>query len=217
MVDTIQILLVDDHAMVRKGIRAFLGLQLDLNVIGEAGTGEEALALVEAEAPDVLLLDIMMPGIGGVETARRIKAISPCTAIIALTSSQETNYVLEIMTAGASAYLLKDIGPKELGDAIRRVACGEVVIEPRLAKQLFTSLSTEKLSGAPSLLKDLTHRELEILRLIADGLSNAVIAERLFLSEKTVKTHVSNILNKLQLADRTQAAVFAWKQGMKKS
>ena len=156
----------------------------------------------------------MMPGIGGVEATRRVKAISPTTRIVVLTSSQEREQILPAMAAGASAYVLKDVGPEELAATIRRVAAGEVVIEPRVAAQLVASLQHPAPSPVRSLAADLTAREVEVLRHVAEGLTNIEIAQRLFLSDKTVKTHVSNILSKLQLADRTQAAIFAWKEGL---
>ncbi|MDX1931198.1 MAG: response regulator transcription factor [Capsulimonadales bacterium] len=216
MDNRIRVALVDDHAMVRKGIRFFLETQNDIEIVGEASSGEEALTLTEEQTPDIVLMDLMMPGMGGIEAARRIKTISPNTRIIALTSSQEREHILPTMAAGAAAYVLKDVGPLDLALTVRRVAAGEVVIEPRIAAQLVRSLQKEEPSVGRRLSEDLTAREMEVLRLIAEGLSNAEIAQRLFLSEKTVKTHVSNILSKLQLADRTQAAIFAWKEGLVK-
>jgi NarL family two-component system response regulator LiaR len=214
MSDTIQILLVDDHALVRKGVRFFLETQVDIQIVGEVGSGEEALALVEEHAPDIVLMDLMMPGMGGIEATRRIKTISPHTLILVLTSSQEREHILPAITAGAAAYVLKDVSPAELAATIRRVAAGEVVIEPRVAAHLVVSLQRAERSTTRPPSADLTNREIEVLHHIAEGRSNAEIAERLFLSDKTVKTHVSNILSKLQLADRTQAAIFAWKQGL---
>jgi two-component system, NarL family, response regulator LiaR len=214
MDDKLRVLLADDHPMVRKGVRFFLETQADIAVVGEAGSGEEAVALVEEHAPDLVLLDLILPGMGGVEAARRIKAVSPATRIVVLTSAQDRDHVLPAMAAGASAYVLKDVGPEELAAVLRRVAAGDVVIEPRVAAQLVAALRREEESPGRRLAAELTARETEVLRLIADGLSNAEIADRLFLSGKTVKTHVSNVLSKLQLADRTQAAVFAWKEGL---
>ena len=214
MSDKLQILLVDDHKIVRKGVRLYLASQADMEIVGEAGSGEEALTWVEEKAPDVVLMDLMMPGMGGIEATRRIKALSPATLIVVLTSSQEREHVLPAMTAGASAYVLKDVGPAELANTIRRAVAGEVVIEPRVASQLIAVLQKPASTAEQALLADLTTRETEVLKLIANGLSNAQIAENLFISEKTVKTHVSNVLWKLQLNDRTQAAVFAWKEGL---
>jgi two-component system, NarL family, response regulator LiaR len=215
MSERLRVLLVDDHALVRKGVRFFLETQTDIEIVGEVGSGEEALTLVEEHAPDIVLLDLLMPGIGGIEAARRIKNLSPATRIVVLTSAEDRDHVLPAMSVGASAYVLKDVGPSELATTIRRVATGDIVIEPRVAAQLVSSLQ-QNLSATRRLSADLTVREMEVLRLIADGQNNVEIAEHLFLSPKTVKTHVSNILSKLQLADRTQAAVFAWKEGLVK-
>jgi two-component system, NarL family, response regulator LiaR len=215
MSERLRVLLVDDHALVRKGVRFFLETQTDIEIVGEVGSGEEALTLVEEHAPDIVLLDLLMPGIGGIEAARRIKNLSPATRIVVLTSAEDRDHVLPAMSVGASAYVLKDVGPSELATTIRRVATGDIVIEPRVAAQLVSSLQ-QNLSATRRLSADLTVREMEVLRLIAGGQNNAEIAEHLFLSPKTVKTHVSNILSKLQLADRTQAAVFAWKEGLVK-
>jgi NarL family two-component system response regulator LiaR len=209
--DRIHVLVVDDHALVRKGIRFFLQTLPDIEVVGEAEDGERALTLAQELAPDVILLDLLMPGMGGIEAARRIKEVSPVTRIVALTSSQEREHILPVLRAGASAYVLKDVGPEELGRVIRRVASGEVVIEPRVASQMVEAIRS---APAPGPETQLTPRELEVLRCVAEGKSNAAIAEELFLSPKTVKTHVSNLLAKLQLADRTQAAAFAWKEGL---
>lgn len=214
MNEPLRILLVDDHAIVRKGVRLYLDSQTDIEVVGEASSGEEALQLVADFTPEVVLMDLMMPGMGGIEATRRIKSLSPTTLIVVLTSSQERDHVLPAMSAGASAYVLKDVGPKELVDTIRRAVAGEVVIEPRVAAQLISYLQKPATTAAQALIADLTARENEVLKLIAGGLSNADIAEHLIISEKTVKTHVSNVLWKLQLNDRTQAAVFAWKEGI---
>lgn len=212
--EKLRILLVDDHPVVRKGLALFLQTQPDMEVIGEASRGEEAVALVEAQTPDLVLMDLILPGIGGVEATRRIKALSPGTIVVALTSSQERDHVLPVLSAGASAYLLKDVGPSQLVATLRRAVAGEVFIEPRVAAQLVTALQKGESSPTPRPLADLTAREVEVLRLIAQGLNNIEVAKRLFVSDKTIKTHVSNILSKLQLADRTQAAVLAWKTGL---
>jgi two-component system, NarL family, response regulator LiaR len=210
--EVINVLLVDDHPMVRRGLRFFLDTQPDIHIIDEAENSEKAQELVTQHVPDIVLLDLILPTLGGVETTRRIKAISPSTKIIILTSSEDGSTVLPAITAGASAYLLKDINPEELCDTLRRVASGEVVITPRLATILVTKMAQPAVSNSPG--TQLTPREIEVLRLVAQGKSNGEIAKDLFLSDKTVKTHVSNILAKLQLADRTQAAIFAWKEGI---
>jgi NarL family two-component system response regulator LiaR len=214
MSDRVRVLLVDDHALVRKGVRLYLESQPDFEIVGEVGSGEAALAMVEDQAPDLVLMDLMMPGMGGVEATRRIKSISPATTIVVLTSSQERDHILPVVSAGASAYVLKDVAPEELVATIRRAASGEVILESRVAAQMISALQTPTVSGNQRVLAELTGREMEVLRLIAEGMTNAQIAHRLFISDKTVKTHVSNILWKLQLADRTQAAVFAWKEGL---
>jgi two-component system, NarL family, response regulator LiaR len=212
--DQISIVLTDDHAIVRQGVRAFLETQPDLRVVAEAGSGEEAVTLCELHAPDVCLMDLLMPGIGGVEATRRVKAISPRTQIIVLTSYHEDEHVLPAIRAGALSYLLKDVAPDQLGVAIRQAAIGEVTLSPPIAAQMMHALQGNTPKPAKSEPTPLTARELEVICLIAAGMSNAEIAEKLFLSEKTVKSHVSNILGKLHLEDRTQAAVYAWKRGI---
>lgn len=213
MTETISVLLVDDHALVRRGVRAFFETLDGISVVGEAESGEEAVEQAVTLAPDVVLLDLILPGIDGVEAARRIRAASPRTQVILLTSFHDDAHVLPAIRAGALSYLLKDVGPEELGQAVRRAARGEATLHPRVAAQVMASLANPPAPSAPD--PGLTEREHEVLGLIADGLSNADIAEKLFVSEKTVKSHVSNILGKLHLADRTQAAVYAWREGLK--
>lgn len=213
MSDTISLLITDDHALVRQGIRDFLELQPDLTVVGEAGSGEEAARLAAELAPDVVLMDLVMPGIGGVEATRRVKQASPRSQIIVLTSYHEDEYIFPALRAGALSYVLKDIGPDELADTIRKAARGESVLHPRVAARVVQEVRGSR-NDTPNLFTELSDRELDVLRLIADGLSNAEIARKLIISEKTVKGHVSNILGKLHMLDRTQAAVFAWQQGL---
>ena len=207
------VLLVDDHALVRQGVRAFLETQSDIAVVAEAGSGEEAVRLAAEHAPDVALVDLIMPGMDGVEATRRLKARSPRTYVVVLTSYHDDEHVFPAIQAGALSYILKEVGPNELGDAVRKAASGEAVLHPRGAAR-----GGRELHGArrdePNVFHDLSDRELEVLKLIAEGLSNAEISGRLFISEKTTKNHVSNILGKLHLADRTQAAVYAWRQGV---
>lgn len=215
MSEEITVVLTDDHALVRQGVRAFLETQPDLKVVGEAGSGEEAVVLCETLAPDVVLMDLLMPGIGGVEATRRVKAISPRTQVIVLTSYHEDEHVVPAIRAGALSYLLKDVTPGELAAAIRKAAAGEVSLSPAITAQMVKAVTGERRAAEThSPPSPLTNRELEVIRLIADGLSNTEMAEKLFLSEKTVKSHVSNILAKLHLTDRTQAAVYAWRQGL---
>ena len=164
-------------------------------------------------APDVVLMDLVMPGIGGVEATRQVKRASPHSQIIVLTSYHEDEYIFPALRAGALSYVLKDIGPEELADTIRKAALGESILHPRVAARVVQEVRGAR-SDTPNLFTDLSERELDVLRLIADGLSNAEIARKLIISEKTVKGHVSNILGKLHIMDRTQAAVFAWRQGL---
>ena len=213
MSERITVLIVDDHSMVRQGIRAFLEAQSDVAVVGEAESGEEAVRLAQAHVPDVVLMDLMLPGINGVEATRQIKRISPRTQVIVLTSYFEDEHVFPALRAGALSYTLKDISPLDLADLVRKAARGESVLHPRVAGRLIQEVREAK-RAAPPAFDELTERELDVLRLIAEGQSNAAIAEQLVLSEKTVKGHVSNILSKLHMADRTQAAVYAWQQGL---
>src|SRR2546429_9197329 len=213
MADKISLLITDDHALVRQGIRAFLELQPDLTVIGEADSGEAAVRMASELAPDVVLMDLVMPGIGGVEATRQVKQVSPHSQIIVLTSYHEDEYIFPALRAGALSYVLKDIGPDELADIVRKAARGESVLHPRVASRVVQELRGTR-RDTPNLVTDLSDRELDVLRLIADGLSNAEIADKLIISEKTVKGHVSNILGKLHMMDRPQAAVFAWQQGL---
>jgi two-component system, NarL family, response regulator LiaR len=213
MIDKISLLITDDHALVRQGTRAFLELQPDLNVIGEAGSGEEAVRMAAELVPDVVIMDLVMPGIGGVEATRQVKQVSPHSQIIVLTSYHEDEYIFPALRAGALSYVLKDVGPDELADTARKAARGESVLHPRVASRVVEELRGTR-RDMPNLFTDLSDRELDVLRLIADGLSNAEIADKLIISEKTVKGHVSNILGKLHMMDRTQAAVYAWQQGL---
>lgn len=213
MTETISILITDDHALVRQGIRDFLELQPDLTVIDEADSGETAARMAGELAPDIVLMDLVMPGIGGVEATRQIKQASPHTQIIVLTSYHEDEYIFPALRAGALSYVLKDIGPEELADTIRKAARGESVLHPRVAARVVQEVRGTR-NDVPNLFTELSDRELDVLRLIADGLSNAEIARKLVISEKTVKGHVSNILSKLHMLDRTQAAIFAWQQGL---
>ncbi|HEX4208003.1 MAG TPA: response regulator transcription factor [Ktedonobacteraceae bacterium] len=213
MTDEIALLIADDHALVRQGIRTFLDLQPDLSVLGEASSGEEAVRMAAEFAPDVVLMDLVMPGIGGVEATRQVKQASPRSQVIILTSYHEDEYIFPALRAGALSYVLKDVGPDELAEAVRKAARGESVLHPRVASRVVEELRGTR-QATPNLFTDLSDRELDVLRLIADGLSNAEIARKLIISEKTVKGHVSNILGKLHMLDRTQAAIYAWQQGL---
>ena len=213
MSDPITILIVDDHAVVRRGARAFLEAQPDFAVVGDVSSGGEAVLLAADLAPDVVLMDLVMPGMDGVQATRLVKQKSPCSQVIVLTSYHEDEHIFPAIRAGALSYLLKDIGLPDLADAIRKAARGEVVMHPSIAARVVQELDGASHHDMASFAQ-LSEREREVLRLIAEGLSNAAIAERLVLSEKTVKSHVRNILGKLHLVDRTQAAIFAWRQGL---
>ena len=210
----ITILLVDDHQVVRQGVRAFLDTQSDFSVVAEAESGEQALSLADELVPDGILMDLVLPGkIDGVEATRQVKRQSPRTQVVVLTSYHEDEFIFPAIKAGALSYVLKDIGPAELAEVIRKAAQGEAVLNSRVAARLIQEVQGRRdLSTNP--FTELSDREMEVLRLIATGSSNAEIAEKLVISEKTVKGHVSNILSKLHLVDRTQAAVFAWREGI---
>ena len=214
MNDAITILLVDDHEVVRQGVRAFLDTQADISVVGEADSGEEAVRFAEQLIPDVILMDLVMPGkVDGVEATRQVKKSSPRTQVVVLTSYHEDKHIFPAIRAGAISYVLKEIGSEELGEVVRKAANGEAVLHPRVAARLIHEVQGTRDVGLNPF-TELSDREMEVLRLIANGLSNAQIAEQLVISEKTVKGHVSNILGKLHLADRTQAAVYAWREGI---
>jgi NarL family two-component system response regulator LiaR len=211
--DPITVLLVDDHRLVRQGVRAFLETQPDISVVGEADSGETAVTLAAQHAPDVVLMDLIMPGMDGVEATRQVKRASPRTQVIVLTSYHQDEHIFPAIRAGALSYILKDVGPEELADGVRKAAVGEAVLHPRVAARVVQELHGAR-RDAVNPFTELSEREMETLKLIAEGLSNSDIAERMSISEKTVKSHVSNILSKLHLADRTQAAVYAWREGV---
>jgi DNA-binding NarL/FixJ family response regulator len=209
----IKVLLVDDHAVVRQGLRTFLELQDDMTIAGEAANGAEAIEQAKQVQPDIVLLDLVMPKMGGVEATPQIIAASPQARVIILTSFGEDDQVIPAIRAGAQGYLLKDIPPHELVQAVREAYQGKAQLHPDVAKKLMSAVAAP--TTAPSSPEpDLTERELEVLRLIAQGLNNQQIAQKLTISEKTVKTHVSNILGKLHVEDRTQAAIYAVKKGL---
>jgi len=215
----IRILIADDHALLRQGIKNVLELEKDFAIVAEAGDGEEAVRKAGEFVPDIVLLDINMPRLSGLEVTKRIQAVYPEVKVIILTIHDDESYVVEVVKAGAAGYLLKDIEPGMLVKAIRTVYDGESFIYPTLAKKLFgeiNRLEEERKHGATTFLQHgrderLTLRELEVLQLIAKGLSNHEIAQRLFLSEKTVKNHLTNIFRKIDVADRTQAVLYAIK------
>lgn len=206
-----KLLLVDDHKLFRQGLRRILELESDLKVVGEAGDAEEALQVLQATAVDVVLMDINMPCCNGVEGTRRIKARYPEVAILVLTIHDDTEYLFEVVRAGAVGYLLKDVEPDHLIAAIHTVAAGGSIVNPGLGNQLikeFARLSENSPVETPAAHQNiLSSREQEVLHIMAQGCTNREIAEQLFISEKTVKNHVSNILRKLDVNDRTQAVV----------
>ena len=215
---TIRVAIADDHAVVRQGLRTFLELQDGMEVVGEAADGEEAVALVERTAPDVLLLDLVMPRVDGLAAIKLVRERAPATRILVLTSFADDHTVLPAVRAGAAGYLLKDVQPPELAAAIRTVHAGEALLAPTVATMLVEQLAAEE--GAHNGAADapagphLTPRELEVLAELARGRANKAIAFELGVSERTVKTHVSNILGKLGFTDRTQAAVYAVRRGL---
>lgn len=208
----VRVLLVDDHAVVRQGLRTFLDLQADLTIVGEAKDGVEALQLARELAPQVVLMDLMMPRMDGIEAVRRMKAAQPEIQIIVLTSFGDDQKVFAAIRAGATGFLLKDVSPQDLAVAIRAARRGEASLAPGIATKLLQEIAIGGGHGTEE--HPLTEREHAVLALIAQGRSNRQISEELSISEKTVKTHVSNILTKLHLQDRTQAAIYALKEGL---
>ena len=206
MTEQIRVLVVDDHPLFRQGVVHSLGSDPHLVVVGETSSGEEALRLARELLPDVVLLDISMPGWSGLVTAEKINAACPATTIVMLTVSEDKDKLIAAFKAGARAYVLKGVSARELTHVVRSAAAGEVYVSPSLAAEMLVSLTQGK---APDPLQELTEREREILGLIGAGLTNRVIGERLFLSEKTIKHYVTNILQKLQVRSRVEAALLA--------
>ncbi|HEY4633011.1 MAG TPA: response regulator transcription factor [Candidatus Limnocylindrales bacterium] len=213
----IRILIADDHAMVRRGMRDFLALHDDLVVVGEAVDGASAVALTDELRPDVVVMDLLMPGIDGIDATARIKALHPDVEVVALTSFVEEDRVVAAIEAGASGFLLKDAEADDLATAIRAARAGEVHLDPAIAGIVARRMRTGSASGAHtgrSQASSLTAREREVLVGVARGLSNRAIAEELGITERTARTHVSNVLAKLHLSSRTQAALFAVEHGL---
>ncbi|GAA2730530.1 response regulator transcription factor [Streptomyces nogalater] len=214
---SIRVLIADDQQMVRQGFTVLLNAQSDIEVIGQAVDGRDAIARTAELAPDVVLMDIRMPELGGIEATRRITGDHPAVRVLVLTTFDLDEYVYDALRAGASGFLLKDASADQLAEAVRVVAAGDALLAPGITRRLIAEFSRLDGGGRAPLRRrvgELTERETEVLALIAQGLSNAEIAERLVVAEQTVKTHVGRILVKLGLRDRTQAAVYAYESGV---
>jgi len=212
--EKIKVLIVDNHQVVRQGLRTFLELHEDIAVIGEAEDGKRAVEMVRLLQPDVVLMDLVMPHMDGITATEQIHALGLPTKVIALTSFSEDDKVFPAIQAGAASYLLKDISPDDLVDAIRAVHHGEARLHPDIARKLMQQVSQMRASTQESSIDELTAREREVIRLVALGRNNREIAQELFISEKTVKTHISNLLGKLDLEHRTQLAIYAIKNNL---
>jgi NarL family two-component system response regulator LiaR len=218
--DPIGVLIVDDHDVVRKGLRFYLDARPEVEIVGEAGDAETAIEAVTEHVPDVVLMDLVLPlqpgsepsDQGGVQATRRIRQTSPRTQVVVLTSFAQDELIFAAIKAGALSYLLKDADAETVLEAIHVAGRGEAILHPRIAQRLMAEVTAPKQTREPG--ADLTAREMEVLKLIAQGLSNANIADKLFITERTVKAHVSNLLGKLHLSDRTQAAIYAWREGL---
>jgi NarL family two-component system response regulator LiaR len=210
----IKVLIVDDHQVVRQGLRTFLELQPDITVLGEASDGQAAVEMVRRLHPDVVLMDLVMPHMDGISATRQIKSLESSVKVIALTSFTEDDKVFPAIQAGASSYLLKDVSPDDLVEAIQAAHRGEARLHPEIVRKLMEQVAQQAGLPPQTLPRDLTGRELEVIRLVAQGRSNHEIAQALVISEKTVKTHISNILGKLHLDDRTQLAIYAINHGL---
>ncbi len=209
----IRVLIVDDHPIVRQGLRTLLELQDDITVVGEAVNGKSAVALAAQLKPDVVLMDLVMPELDGIAATRQISDMQQGTHVIALTSFVEDEKVIPAIQAGAVSFLLKDVAPNDLMDAVRAAQQGEARLHPTVMRRLMAQVASQPGPPQPAF-PDITEREMEVLSLVAEGLSNREIAARLVISEKTVKTHVSSLLSKLNQEDRTRLAVFAIKKGL---
>lgn len=213
-VGKIEIMLVEDHVLVREGTKEMLDREEDLEVVAEAGDGEEAVRLVKEREPDIVIMDIALPKLNGVEATRQIKEFSPGTAVLILTAYDDDEYVFALLEAGAAGYLLKDVSTDELVAAIRAVQAGESMLHPTIARKVVNRFSrcVEESEEAP--FEELTEREIEVLQLAGRGITNREIAERLSISDRTVQAHLSNIFSKLGVGSRTEAVVYALRKGV---
>jgi DNA-binding NarL/FixJ family response regulator len=213
---TIRVVVADDQDVVRAGFMALLQTQPDIDVVGGAADGEEAVMICHDQRPDVVVMDVRMPRVDGIEATRRITGDAGGPRVLVLTTFDLDDHVYDALTAGASGFLLKDVTAERLFDAVRVVAAGEALLAPSVTRRLISEFSRlgPRVGPRPELLRQLTERETEVLGLVAEGLSNAEIAERLVVGEETVKTHVSRMLSKLHLRDRTQAVVLAYESGL---
>jgi DNA-binding NarL/FixJ family response regulator len=213
---TIRVVVADDQEIVRAGFAALLETQDDFAVAGTASDGDEAVKVCRDEKPDVVLMDVRMPGLDGIEATRQLAADGKGPRILMLTTFDLDEYVYDALSAGASGFLLKDVAAESLFDAVRVIAAGEALLDPAVTRRLIGEFARlrPRLPARPELLEELTPRETEVLRLVAEGLSNDEIAERLVVSKETVKTHVSRVLGKLRLRDRSQAVIVAYESGL---
>lgn len=216
MIEVIKVVIVDDQALIRDGLRTMLELDDGISVVGEAADGAEALVAVQRARPDLVLMDVRMPGLDGLEATRRILARPDCPKVLMLTTYDGDEYVIEAMRAGASGFLLKDLRKGQLVRAVHQAAAGDLVIDPSITKRLIEKVvDTQRArTEASSALKRLTEREVEVLKLMARGMTNAELAAELSVSESTVKTHVARVLDKLELRDRVQAVILAYEIGL---
>jgi DNA-binding NarL/FixJ family response regulator len=211
---TIRVAIADDHSLVRQGLRRYLDMADGIEVVGEAANGQELVDLVAKEEPDIALVDIRMPEMDGLEATRRILATDTDARVLVLTTFDLDDYVFEALRAGASGFVLKDEPPEQLLGAVRTIAAGEALLSPSVTRRVIRRFATVRRQAPPAAVADLTPRELEVLRLITRGLSNAEIGAELFISDTTVKTHVTRLLQKLDLRDRAQAIVLAYQTGL---